>query len=404
MIVDRLGWRALDGRVERSARLRFGGRELRLGFSCPDELAAPEGDATAFVPAALLPAMRVHEDLEIEGEVSPALLRRLDRVQSLYHAWDRSLRRARVQAAAERPAAGAAEGVGAFFSRGVDSMYTAAGEWVEDGPLTALLFGETLEPMHSAPVRQEELRLAGEAARRIGLTLIPFRTNIRELSDGFLDWGDYHGAALAFAGLSLSGGLGRVLIPSTGWYGNIERFGSSPLLDPLFSSEDVRVEHASLERSRMAKVRWLTENRRDLLPFLKVCLGEDRPDNCGQCPKCLTTMVCLHAAGALRDAEGFPDEVDLRALRRLRMALLSNMLDTADAVAALGSRRRDRAIRRALLRALRRSTRPTLDMIVHRLAGRRDRVPRTWTMTTSAFRRHEARERISLLVKGRPYW
>jgi hypothetical protein len=267
-----------------------------------------------------------------------------------------------------------------------------------------LLFGETLQPMHSPPVRREELRLAGEAAKRIGLPLVAFRTNIRELSDGLIDWADYHGAALAYAGLSLSRGLSRLLIPSTGWYGNIERFGSSPLLDPLFSTEDVRVEHASLERSRAGKVAWLAENRRDLLPFLKVCLGEDRPDNCGQCPKCLTTMACLQAAGALRDAEGFPDEIDLRALRRLRMALLSNMIDCADTVAALGNTRQDRAVRRALLHGLRWSTRPTFDMVIDRLAGRRERVRRTWTMTSSGFRRHEARERISLLLKGRPYW
>lgn len=390
--------------MERSARLRFAGRELRLRFCGPEPLVAPAEDASPYVVAALLPAMRVHEDLEVQGEVSTALLRRVDRIQTLFHAWDRSLRRARVRVEAERPARPAGREVAAFLSRGVDSLYTAAGEWIEAGPLTTLLFGETLEPLHSSQVREEELRLARDTAAAVCLPLASFRTNLRELSDGLIDWGDYHGSGLAFAGLSLARGVGHVVIPSTGWFGNFERFGSSPLLDHLFSTEAVQVEHGSLEHGRAGKVAWLAEHRRELLAFLKVCAAEDRPDNCGSCAKCLHTMVCLHAARALEDAKGFPREIDVGELRRLRVALLSNMIDFEDVLRSLGDGPTDRAIRKALERCLRRSTRLSLDMVVERLTGKRERVGRTWTMTSSAFRRHEARERISLLNEGRPYW
>ena len=53
MIVDRLEQRETGDRVERSARLRWVGGEFRLRVEVPADFAAPEGDATAYVAAAL---------------------------------------------------------------------------------------------------------------------------------------------------------------------------------------------------------------------------------------------------------------------------------------------------------------------------------------------------------------
>jgi hypothetical protein len=403
VIVDRLASRDVRDGVERSARVRVAGQEHRLFIACPAGFACQEDDASPFLAAALLPAMRTGEDLEVDGEVSPRLLRRIDRVQSLYQAWDHSLRRADVRVAGERAPAGG-ERVASFFSRGADSMYTAAAERSDDGPPTTLLFGETLEPVHDDRVRAHEVSRAREAAERLGLPLITFRTNLREFSDGLVFWSDYHGAGLAFAALALSGGLRRIVVPATGWYGNVERFGSSPLLDPLFSTETLEVEHGSLERSRVDKLIWLAENRRDLLPYLKVCFAENRPDNCGRCDKCLRTMVALEAAGALGDATEFPDRIDLRELKTVRMAILSGRIDWAEAAAVLRPDGHQGELRRAIVRLLRQSARPSLRLAIDRLRGRRPRARRAWTITASAFRRHEAREMVSLMIDGRPYW
>ena len=404
MIVDRIESRETAAGAERSARIRVAGQEHRLAFECPAELACRAGDATPFAAAALLPAMRAGEDLEVDGPVSPRLLRRFDRLQALYRAWDRTLRPARVTAAEEAAPPRAGTRVGAFFSRGADSMYTATAERIDDGPLELLAFGETLEPLHDERVGEHELRRARAAANRIGLPLVSFRTNLRQFSDGLVFWSDYHGAGLAFAALAMSGGLRRMVVPATGWYGNDDHFGSSPLLDPLYSTETLEVEHGSLERGRVDKIVWLARNRPDLLPYLKVCFAENRPDNCGRCPKCLITMVALESAGALELASEFSDSIDMRELAKLRMAILSSQLEWAEAAEVLAHDGRQGEMRRLILRGLRRSARPSLAMIADRLRGRRPRARRSWTVTACAFRRHQAREMTSLFVDGRPYW
>src|SRR5207244_5069949 len=48
-------------------------------------------DGSAFVCACLLPAMRLGEDVEVDGPVSPLLMRGLSRAHDLYRAWDPSL-------------------------------------------------------------------------------------------------------------------------------------------------------------------------------------------------------------------------------------------------------------------------------------------------------------------------
>src|SRR5437763_453143 len=144
------------------------------------------------------------------------------------------------------------------------------------------------------------------------------------------------GAGLAFLALSLAGGLRRAVIPATDTAMSLMPCGTSPLLDPLFSTEDVIVEHDRLHLTRHEKVAWLAEHHPELLPFLKVCFAENRPDNCGRCAKCLLTMAALVAAGALERASGFPDRIDLAALDVVRMdaTSLNARYDVAEAARA----------------------------------------------------------------------
>jgi colanic acid/amylovoran biosynthesis protein len=85
------------------------------------------------------------------------------------------------------------------------------------------------------------------------------------------------------------------------------------MLDPMFSTAEVEVQHDTLG-TRPAKVAWLAGERPDLLPYLKVCFSEDRADNCGRCSKCLLTMLSLEATGLRDKATTFPPEVDREAL------------------------------------------------------------------------------------------
>jgi hypothetical protein len=90
--------------------VRWAGGETRLAVGVPAELAGPGDDATFFLCALLLPAMRLHEDLEIDAPVSARVFARLERVQRTWHAWDRSIRRCEVRTAGavEHPGPGGA--------------------------------------------------------------------------------------------------------------------------------------------------------------------------------------------------------------------------------------------------------------------------------------------------------
>lgn len=335
MIVDQPREREVAGGVERSARVRWKDGELRVWVTVPPELATPGGDLSPFVCAALLPAMRRGEDLEVDGPASPGLSRRTPRIVDLYATWDPRLFRTRVETAADAPVAPRAVGIGSFFSRGVDSLYSAASPRGLPGPLTHLVFCDRLEPMHGEAVRREEIRLAREAAGAIGLPLVVIESNVRELTDPIVpDWEDMVGGGLSFLALAMAGGLGHVVIPSSDGAGTIGPCGTSPLLDPLFSTERVEIDHDT-PRTRVAKVGWLARERPDLLPWLKVCFVENRPDNCGRCSKCLLTMLALEAAGARELAAAFPAELDLEAVAKITPRNLNGQLEFAEAHRAL---------------------------------------------------------------------
>jgi hypothetical protein len=336
VIVDQLALTDTPAGRERSARVRWAGGELRVSIRAPAGLVADVSDASPFVAACLLPAMRCGEELEVDGPVSPLLLGRWRQARDLYRAWDAGLHGTEVRAAERLLPPPRAPGIGCFFSRGVDSTYSAAVPRGYPGPLTQLVFVDELEPRHDDSVRGEEVRRAQDVAARLELPLAVASTNLRELTDPFIgDWEDMAGAGLAALAAGLAGGLGHVFIPSTDGPMTVGPCGVSPLIDPQFSTESVAVHHDSNARSRLGKVAWLAAHRPDLIPGLKVCFMENRPDNCGRCGKCLLTMAALEAVGQLRNAEHFPDEISRSAIAELQLGALNERSDWADVLEAL---------------------------------------------------------------------
>ncbi|MEA2398402.1 MAG: hypothetical protein QOK25_1958 [Thermoleophilaceae bacterium] len=353
MIVDRVALRETDIGVERSARVRWRDGHALVRIAAPPELVSDALDASPFVPACLLPAMRRGEDLEIDGPVSPRLVRGCSRARELYRGWAPELTGGELRVGEQAEPVGGGDGVGCFFSRGVDSSYSAAVPRAEADRLTTLVFLDGLEPLHDANVRAEEIRLARETARRVGLPLALATTNLREMTDPIVgDWEDMAGGGLSFAALALAGGLRSVVIPSSDGPMTVGPCGVSPLLDPLFSTEALQVDHDSVAITRVGKVLWLAAERPDLARVLKVCFAEDRADNCGRCPKCLLTMGALEAAGLLSEAEFFPHELDPDAIARLRVSALQARVELAELARALDPGRH-RALRDAILHALR---------------------------------------------------
>ena len=119
------GWCELQAQVKSdTAKKPF---LLRYCFppSLKEFVRSENGDP--FLAALLLPAMKLHETLEIPAPVSPKLLRATDEIQALYSSWDPSLSKVRINAPVWeeensltfRPPRNAL-----FFSCGVDSYYS----------------------------------------------------------------------------------------------------------------------------------------------------------------------------------------------------------------------------------------------------------------------------------------
>ncbi len=87
------------------------------------------------------------------------------------------------------------------------------------------------------------------AGSGLGRPLVEVETNLRDFLNRQRDsWSLTHGAALATAGLALSGSLSRLYIAASFQPTSLPPWGSHPDLDPLFSTE--RIEFVRDGRAR----------------------------------------------------------------------------------------------------------------------------------------------------------
>lgn len=271
----------------------------------------------------LVPAMRKGGTLRVEGDVSPRVLRMQREFQGIQRAWSHEwasgkapLSEVAVEAG-ERPAPSPSGGsrVAAFFSGGVDSWATILSE----PEITDLIFVKgvdilpSLSPLHIGLGERVESVLR-EMAEELDKPLHVVEVNIREFSDPFVDWGFFFNSGLCAIALYFESLFDRVLIPTDTSYANQPPFGSSRMIDGLWSSEALEIVDHGGRLDRFERIRLLAEN-----PLaqrsLRVCyMNYDGTYNCGRCPKCAFTMICLEALGARERFTTFPAQFDFSVL------------------------------------------------------------------------------------------
>ncbi len=318
----------LDGgseTVRLTGRIETRSGPVELWFEYPAALAAlVRNDADVFVPALLPVAMLRGEPVEIEQPVSRELYRNLDELQDVFSTWyPREMRRVATRfpavvakAHAEAPA------TVAYFSAGVDSFYSALKRRY-DVPtslpeITHLLYVRGVE----APLSNDS-RVTVDVMRRIadeiGYPLLAGATNLRDAFN--IDWGDYYcGAGLAAIGLSLSRGVGHVLIPSSSSYRpeDLYPWSTHPLTDRLWSTEYCRIRQCGCEATRAEKIDRVVSRDPVALRYLRVCtVNRGEFVNCGQCPKCVRTMITLAMLDRLGQAPTFHAPVPSRLVRQV---------------------------------------------------------------------------------------
>ncbi len=302
-----------DGWSVASASISVNGKINQLKYKVSEGPLAKGSEP--FLAAALLPAMKMGKPLQISGTVSHKLLAATQTIQDIFHKWFPEFQNIPVQAepGLSDEVSRTAE-VGAFFSGGVDSFYTLLKHQDEITKII-LINGIMFENPSLRSKLSNEIR---EIAKELGKSLIVVEVNMREFSDQYTDWADHYvGSALASTGLLLSPQFRKVYIPATFSYEHLHPEGSHPLLDPFWSTESLTFEHDGCEANRIEKIARISQS--DLaLKSLRVC-DHIYSHNCGQCEKCLRTMIGLQVVGVLDRCTAFDKKLDTEAVYRMKI-------------------------------------------------------------------------------------
>lgn len=327
-------WRDVDDRVELAATLEHAGATHRLWWRvAPSWRDALTTWADSFVIGFLFPIMAAGGDVDIDGPVSPSLLRNLEKYNEIWRMWmPRTYRTARLRARdeVEPPVASEKETQIVPFSCGVDSCFTLfrharglAGRSTRPIGAGITFLGFDIQTFEAnAAARYAKLR-AGAATLldSVGVPLIEVESNFRSLPQF---WKSSHATQLA-SGLALFGRrFSGAMIANSVAYDHLDRpsprLGSHPLTDPFLSSERFQIadDGGTFRRWEKAAVlgAWPEAMR-----HLQVCFSANGEiGNCGRCEKCIRTAIAFRIAG-VDPPDGLPTRLTPRSMRHLRISV-----------------------------------------------------------------------------------
>lgn len=296
----------------------------RIHFETIEPFAADlELDPHAFLLAAIVPAFRAGEArVAIEGSVCPRVRDGLATVMQVLAEW--------YGAARPLPTIEPRDGftpatpcprprTGMFLSGGVDSLAMLRGNRLDyplDHPGSVrdcfFVYGFDI----GSPGSGDQTAFFEQARRSLApvvedarIDLIPVYTNLRILDPEGHAWPDeWFGIATASVAHAFSGRISSALIASSLDIKGLVPVGSHPILDQYFSSAGLQIIHGGAHLSRIQKIR-LVADWPPALKSVRVCWAGVRvggPLNCGQCRKCMRTMLGFLAIGKLDQADTFP--------------------------------------------------------------------------------------------------
>lgn len=300
-----------------SALLINGERTDRVSTTANVPLA---DDATPWLAPATLIGMRNKRDVVVYGDVSETAVQGSVKAQDTLGSWFPDiLDEVTITApmAVETTRSSDRRGVGAFFSGGVDSYYTTLKHLDE---ITHLIFIHGFDiDLSNNDLAERTLDALRKSAAELGKELIEVKTDLRgRLDRNRLNWGlQGHGALLAHVGIALSTVVEKIYVPSSYTADQLHPWGTHPDLDGHWSSDAVEFVHDGVEASRAAKMEKFIEEDA-AMNNLRVCWwNQDNAYNCGECEKCLRTMINLYIAGGLERCATLPDKISIEAIDRL---------------------------------------------------------------------------------------
>lgn len=317
-----------------------------LWYSLAEEYADMVSDSSdAALVALLLPAMQEGQDIYLEGSISERLYYHLrGPYQELMQVWMPRLKRIKIHPSDLHVHPANSNGVAAGFSAGVDSYCLLERHYfsphVPDGfRITHLLFnnvgshtssrnvGDTAQLFHK---RQQGV---SSIVAEFGLPLVIVDSNLdsfyRNLPScenfSFIDSHTLRNVSVA---LLLQSGIGRFLYASGQYIGDssvdphVPIAALDPIALPMLSSEAMEAFSVDNQFTRVEKTLRVAQVEASYTS-LDVCTQLNEGYNCGQCEKCMRTLLTLEIAGYL---DRYQAVFDLDAYRKYRDRFLAKLL------------------------------------------------------------------------------
>ncbi len=311
-------------------------RSLTAYFDLAGEYAAPPPSALdGFVFAVLFYAMRLGQDIRVHGAMSLDALRQIDLFQEAWLLWRPELYK-RIRILPDDltdPGFGNRNQALAAFSGGVDSIFTVLRHATDGFGISRYPLNKTVLMVHGFDIalrRPEQLdalqRRTAPLLDKLGLEVRTIRTNLKEL--GLQMWEDSFMAQLVCCLQNYSHEFGYALVGSSEPYNALVLpWGSNPATDYLLSGSGMTIVHDGAGYSRTDKVETIATDP-IATAAVKVCWeGTDTYTNCGECEKCVRTLMNFLAVG-VRNPACFDRPLNLRQIRGI---ILRNDGTAADA-------------------------------------------------------------------------
>jgi len=248
-------------------------------------------------------------DIDHRFPVSEKLLSNLQLLQEIHHSWNPVLKMVQINAASlitdKKPVN---EGSISFFSGGVDSMYTFL-KRIND--ISHVVYIHGFDFLGNSQEFEEAIKHNAQFVKSFGKELIPAETNFYDFGYRYnLSRNLTQGSCLGSFALLL--GFHRVFIPASVAYNQLFPLGSHPLTDPLWVNERIEIIHDGCEATRTEKLIKISKYD-TAISNLRVCFTYMNK-NCGQCSKCLRTMISLELLNI--KSEVFPPLPPIRGVLR----------------------------------------------------------------------------------------
>ncbi|MGB3514473.1 MAG: hypothetical protein WBA93_35725 [Microcoleaceae cyanobacterium] len=272
--------------------------------------------------------MKKGADLHFHGEVSPSLLRNLEKLQIIWSCWaPKSFKTIDVIADQEIEQQGADDSAGDImaFSGGVDACFTAfrhatnrCGRLNRNLKAGLMIHGVEI-PLKQKEVFERAYKNSEAILDSLGVELITMATNFKALSLGPDAFAGMAGSCLMLFQGTYKAGL---ISSSEPYQALVTPWGTHPLTDPLVSSDAFEIIHDSADFTRTQKIAMLG-NWPEALSRLRVCwYGPQNQSNfeglnCGRCEKCVRTILNLRVVG-LPLPESFDQDISDAHISSLR--------------------------------------------------------------------------------------